>query len=192
MFDISKISFKTSIQTSGCFLSRSVSLSAATSHGPDGAKEKLRHGASRLSTIYTTYLVGWYSYSTARAICQANSEIFSCLLFGPPAAERKKVPVSRTYRRAGACIFAQCIKKVRRDGRLCPPAENPVFSEIYGEFVTSKGRKAASAPTVLLKFSGRFVGVDAHIDPAVQTDFTEIPGEFDGTLGAMWASPPTR
>ena len=35
-----------------------------------------------------------------------------------------------------------------------------------------------SAPTVLLKFSGRFVGVDAYIDPAVQTDFTEIHGEF--------------
>lgn len=29
-----------------------------------------------------------------------------------------------------------------------------------------------------MKFSGRFVGVDAYIDPAVQTDFTEIHGEF--------------
>ena len=94
----------------------------------------------------------------------------------PPGA--KKYPPCEKYRRAGACIFAQCIKKVRRDGRLCPPAENPVFSKIYGEFVTSKRRKAASVPTVLLKFSRRFVGVDAHIDPAVQTDFTEIHGEF--------------
>ena len=37
-----------------------------------------------------------------------------------------------------------------------------------------------------------FVGVDAHIDPAVETDFTKIPGEFVRALGAMWASPPTR
>ena len=118
-------------------------------------------------------MVGWYSYSTARAICQANSEIFSCLLFGPPAAEREKAPPCEKDRRAGACIFAQCIKKVRRGGRLCPPAENPVFSKIYGEFVTSKGRKTASVPTVLLKFSGRFVGVDAYIDPAECTCFFE-------------------
>ena len=178
MFDISKISFKTNIQISDCFFRNLRFQPAATSRVLGGGEKKLCHAASRPSGIYTTYLVGWYSYSTARAICQANSEIFSCLLFGPPAAERKKVPVSRTYRRAGACIFAQCIKKVRRDGRLCPPAENPVFSEIYGEFGTSKGRKAASAPTVLLKFSGGFVGVDAYIDPAVQTDFTEIHGEF--------------
>jgi len=35
--------------------------------------------------------------------------------------------------------------------------------------------------------SGDFVDPqgDAHIDPAVQTDFTEISGEFVGTLGAM-------
>ena len=29
------------------------------------------------------------------------------------------------------------------------------------------------------------VGVDAHIDPAVRTVFTEVPGEFVGTHGAM-------
>ena len=28
-----------------------------------------------------------------------------------------------------------------------------------------------------------YVGVDAHIDPAVQTNFTEISGKFDG---AQW------
>ena len=51
----------------------------------------------------------------------------------------------------------------------------------YGEFVTSQGWTGSSAPTVLLKFSGRFVGVDAHIDPAAQTVFTEIQCEFVGT-----------
>ena len=29
------------------------------------------------------------------------------------------------------------------------------------------------------------VGVDAHIDPAACTIFTEVPGEFVGTHGAM-------
>ena len=29
--------------------------------------------------------------------------------------------------------------------------------------------------------SKKLIGVDAHIDPAVQTDFTEIQCEFDGT-----------
>ena len=120
---------------------------AATSRVLGGGEKKLCHAASRPSGIYTTYLVGWYSYSTARAICQANSEIFSCLLFGGLAAEREKAPPCEKDRRAGACIFAQCIKKVRRDGRLCPPAENPVFTETFGEFATSLGRTGSSAPT---------------------------------------------
>ena len=33
------------------------------------------------------------------------------------------------------------LQKNRRGGRLCPPAENPVFTKIFGEFVTSHGRK---------------------------------------------------
>ena len=54
------------------------------------------------------------------------------------------------------------------------------------------GAEAAPAPTEFCAFSYAcvtgfrkpsvwFVGVDAHIDPAVQTDFTEIQSEFDGT-----------
>ena len=31
-----------------------------------------------------------------------------------------------------------------------------------------------------------------HIDPAACTDFSKITGEFEGSLGAMWASPPTN
>ena len=46
--------------------------------------------------------------------------------------------------------------------------------------------------TSLLHRSSRSVGVDAHIDPAVQIVFTEIFGEFVRALGAMWASPPTQ
>ena len=46
--------------------------------------------------------------------------------------------------------------------------------------------------TGFLKFSERCVGGDAHIDPAGRTDFTEISGEFERALGAMWASPPTQ
>ena len=38
----------------------------------------------------------------------------------------------------------------------------------------------------------KFVGVDAHIDPAVQTILTIILGEFVTALGPMWASAPTR
>ena len=41
--------------------------------------------------------------------------------------------------------------------------------------------------------AGRFlVGVDANIAPAECTAYAEIYGEFDGSLGAMWASTPTR
>ncbi|MFR4596031.1 MAG: hypothetical protein ACLT8T_11605 [Oscillospiraceae bacterium] len=36
---------------------------------------------------------------------------------------------------------------------------------------------------VSARFPKKLVGVDAHIDPAVQTDFTEIQCEFDG---AQW------
>ena len=39
-------------------------------------------------------------------------------------------------------------------------------------------------------FSGMFVGGDAHIDPAERTVYTEIPGEFDGTLGSMCSIDP--
>ena len=39
------------------------------------------------------------------------------------------------------------LQKNRRGGRLCPPAENPVFTKIFGEFVTSHGRTGSSAPT---------------------------------------------
>ena len=35
---------------------------------------------------------------------------------------------------------------IRRGGRLCPPAENPVFTETFGEFATSLGRTGSSAP----------------------------------------------
>ena len=31
-----------------------------------------------------------------------------------------------------------------------------------------------------------------HIGPAACTDFSKITGEFKGSLGAMWASPPTN
>ena len=34
------------------------------------------------------------------------------------------------------------------------------------------------------------VGVDAHIDPAVRTIFTEIFGEFETSLGAMCSIAP--
>ena len=44
-------------------------------------------------------------------------------------------------------IFPEDFQKNRRGGRPCPPAENPVFSEIFGEFATSSGRTEASAPT---------------------------------------------
>ena len=37
--------------------------------------------------------------------------------------------------------FPKDSQKNRRGGRLCPPAENPVFTKIFGEFVTSHGRK---------------------------------------------------
>ena len=36
---------------------------------------------------------------------------------------------------------------IRRGGRLCSPAENPVFTETFGEFATSLGRTGSSAPT---------------------------------------------
>ncbi len=44
-------------------------------------------------------------------------------------------------------IFPEDFQKNRRGGRPCPPAENPVFSEIFCEFETSSGRTEASAPT---------------------------------------------
>ena len=40
--------------------------------------------------------------------------------------------------------------------------------------------------------SGLFVGDDAYIVPAEQTDFTEVYGKFATFLGPMWASAPTR
>ena len=36
------------------------------------------------------------------------------------------------------------------------------------------------------------VGGDAYIAPAECTAYAEIYGEFDGSLGSMWASTPTR
>ena len=47
-----------------------------------------------------------------------------------------------------------------------------------GEFATSQGRAESPAPTSFFGASGRFVGVDAHIDPAERTDFTITFGEF--------------
>ena len=49
-----------------------------------------------------------------------------------------------------------------------------------------------SAPTVLLKSSVRFVGVDAYIDPRVPSNSPEISVKTGLFAGAMWASPPTR
>ena len=37
-----------------------------------------------------------------------------------------------------------------------------------------------------------FVGVDAHIDPAERTVFTEISGEFVIAIGAMCSIAPTK
>ena len=81
---------------------------------------------------------------------------------------------------------------MRRGGRLCPPAEKAAFYEKLRRIRNFPWADRVVRPYDSFEnFPGTFVGVDAHIDPAIQTDFTEIPGEFDGTLGAMWASPPT-
>ena len=70
---------------------------------------------------------------------------------------------------------------MRRGGRLCPPKGSYEFAADFRiSVVHFAGRKAASAPTVLWTSPGKFVGVDAHIDPAVKTVFTKIQCEFDG------------
>ena len=52
-------------------------------------------------------------------------------------------------------------------------------TEIPGEFVTSSGRAESPAPTKLSGTPGTVVGVDAYIDPAGCTGFTEIFGESE-------------
>ena len=70
---------------------------------------------------------------------------------------------------------------MRRGERLCPPKGSYEFAADFRiSVVHFAGRKAASAPTVLWTSPGKFVGVDAHIDPAVKTVFTKIQCEFDG------------
>ena len=70
---------------------------------------------------------------------------------------------------------------MRRGGRLCPLKGSYEFAADFRiSVVQFAGRKAASAPTVLWTSPGKFVGVDAHIDPAVKTVFTKIQCEFDG------------
>ncbi len=82
---------------------------------------------------------------------------------------------------------------MRRGGRLCPPKGSYEFAADFRiSVVQFAGRKAASAPTVLWTSPGKFVGVDAHIDPAVNR-FHENPMRIRWCPhGAMWASPPTR
>ena len=70
---------------------------------------------------------------------------------------------------------------MRRGGRLCPLKGSYEFAADFRiSVVQFAGQKAASAPTVLWTSPGKFVGVDAHIDPAVKTVFTKIQCEFDG------------
>ena len=64
--------------------------------------------------------------------------------------------------------------------------------KIPGKIGTVRRADRVVRPYGFSESSERRVGVDAHIDPAVQTDFTKIQCESDGALGAMWASPPTR
>ena len=51
----------------------------------------------------------------------------------------------------------------------------------------TKGRKRCFLPFALRrnmefqKSSGKFVGVDAYIDPANKTDYTKLYGEFDAS-----------
>lgn len=47
---------------------------AATSLVSGGAKHSLLHISARFRFIYTTYSVGWYSYSTQQAFCQGDTE----------------------------------------------------------------------------------------------------------------------
>ena len=52
------------------------------------------------------------------------------------------------------------------------------------EYITESVQKQSQMEPPLLwifAFSGTLVGVDAHIDPAAQTVFTEIQCEFVGT-----------
>ena len=56
-------------------------------------------------------------------------------------------------------------------------------AKIYGEFAASLGRTESSAPTKLSGTPGTVVGVDADIDPAVQSVFMKIQCEF---VGAQW------
>ena len=70
-------------------------------------------------------------------------------------------------------------RNVRRGGRPCPPGKMHIRNAIpIGKFETSQGRAESPAPTSFFGASGRFVGVDAHIDPAERTDFTITFGEF--------------
>ena len=71
---------------------------------------------------------------------------------------------------------------VLRRGRL---STSPHWEAANSPRITVKsglfcGRTGSSAPTVLWTSPGKFVGVDAHIDPAVKTVFTKIQCEFDG------------
>ena len=69
-------------------------------------------------------------------------------------------------------------RTVRRGGRPCPPKGSCEFAESFRKNRIFCGRAESPAPTSFFGASGRFVGVDAHIDPAERTDFTITFGEF--------------
>ena len=79
-----------------------------------------------------------------------------------------------------------------RGGRGFPPFGSYEFSVDFRKNRIFCGRTEASAPTVLLESFGKFVGVDAHIDPREVTNSPRISVKSGLFAGTMWASSPTQ
>ena len=62
-------------------------------------------------------------------------------------------------------------------GHRIGPAEQSVFTDIFGEFVTFLGRRVSN-PTAQFSSSPSFVGADDSVRPQNAPAFTEIYCEF--------------
>ena len=66
------------------------------------------------------------------------------------------------------------------------------FAEYFRKNGIFCGRTEAFAPTVFLESFGKFVGVDAHIDPREVANSPRISVKSGLFAGTMWASSPTH